>query len=133
MQGDTIQSVAHQLDVILDTGYYSFKLNIDGEVQMTLEYTPSASHPSRMEEGTDGRATAQATGSWTITSQLSGTTEKTPKHDQWNSEQIGDFVRKLGFMDTEKEGGEKIKRFKHINSVSPVVNKMYVCQLTYQL
>ena len=36
---------------------------------------------------------------------------------RWNSEQISDFVRKLGFLDTEKEGGEIIKRFLHLNSV----------------
>ena len=35
----------------------------------------------------------------------------------WNSEQISDFVRKLGFLDTEKEGGDKIKHFLHINEV----------------
>lgn len=38
--------------------------------------------------------------------------------ERWNSEQINDFVRKLGFLDTEKAGGEKIKHFLHINEVS---------------
>ena len=39
--------------------------------------------------------------------------------EQWNTEQIGDFVRKLGFLDKEKdkEGGDKIKHFLHINEV----------------
>ena len=35
----------------------------------------------------------------------------------WNSEQIGDFVRKLGFLDTRKEGGDQIKHFLYINEV----------------
>ena len=35
----------------------------------------------------------------------------------WNSEQISDFVRKLGFLDTEKEAGDKIKHFLRINEV----------------
>ena len=37
---------------------------------------------------------------------------------KWSSEQIADFVRKLGFLDAEKEGGDKIKLFLHLNSVS---------------
>ena len=47
-----------------------------------------------------------------------GLNESHFKPEQWNSEQIGDFVRKLGFMDTRDEGGEKIKHFRHISSVS---------------
>ena len=35
----------------------------------------------------------------------------------WNTEQIGDFVLKLGFLDTETEGGDKIKNFLHVNEV----------------
>ena len=37
---------------------------------------------------------------------------------RWTSEQIADFVRKLGFLGTEKERGDKIKLFLHLNSVS---------------
>ena len=35
----------------------------------------------------------------------------------WNSEQISDFVRKLGFLGTEQEVGDKIKHFLHVNEV----------------
>ena len=40
--------------------------------------------------------------------------------ERWNTEQIGDFVRKLGFLDKEKdkEGGDKIKHFLHVNEVN---------------
>ena len=41
---------------------------------------------------------------------------------RWTREQIGDFVRKLGFLDTEKEGGDKIKQFLHLHSVSIVID-----------
>ncbi len=34
-----------------------------------------------------------------------------------NIEQVKDFVRKLGFMDKEKEGGDKIKHFLHLSQV----------------
>lgn len=38
--------------------------------------------------------------------------------EEWNSEQIRDFVRKLGFMDKEKaDGGAQIKRFLSLNQV----------------
>ena len=37
--------------------------------------------------------------------------------ERWNAEQIGDFVRKLGFIDTKKEEGMKIKHFRHISEV----------------
>ena len=39
--------------------------------------------------------------------------------ERWNTEQIGDFVRKLGFLDKEKDKGEgdKIKHFLHVNEV----------------
>ncbi len=45
--------------------------------------------------------------------------ESTPeKPKRWNSEKISDFVRKLGFMDTSSEEGDKIERFRDINEVS---------------
>ena len=37
---------------------------------------------------------------------------------RWTGEQIGDFVRKLGFFHKEKDGGDEIKQFLHLNSVS---------------
>ena len=118
MQGDTLQNVAKELDIILKTGSYSFKLPIDGAVQMTLDYTPS---PSQSTSITDGKTS----GSHSIVSQtepkVEGIAYKPPKQEQWNYEQIGDFVRKLGFMDTEKEGGERIKHFRHISGVSKLL------------
>ena len=107
--------MAKELDIILKTGSYSFKLPIDGAVQMTLEYTPSASQTTSI---TDGKTS----GGLGIVSQTEPKLEvifpKPPKQEQWNFEQIGDFVRKLGFMDTEKEGGDRIKHFRHISGVS---------------
>ena len=37
---------------------------------------------------------------------------------RWNDEQIADFVRKLGFLDAKKEGGDEIRKFLHLDSVS---------------
>lgn len=41
----------------------------------------------------------------------------TKRLETWSLEQIGDFARKLGFLDEEKEGGDKIKHFLHLNQV----------------
>ena len=45
--------------------------------------------------------------------------QKLSNMERWNTEQIGDFVRKLGFLDKEKdkEGGDKIKHFLHVSEV----------------
>ena len=93
---------------------------------MIFEYVSSSSQASNtFEEGMDGETTVSSRASSFQTSKLEPQTSdlegwvgKRSKPEQWNTEQIGDFVRKLGFMDTEREGGEKIKRFKHISSVS---------------
>ena len=36
---------------------------------------------------------------------------------KWSNEQIGDFVRKLGFLDAEGSDGDKINQFLHLNQV----------------
>ena len=39
------------------------------------------------------------------------------KEETWDSEQTSNFSRKLGFLDSEKAGGEMVKPFLHINEV----------------
>ena len=50
---------------------------------------------------------------------------------RWANEQIADFVRKLGFLDAEKEGGEKIKLFLHLNSVSILSLYLFIHPMTF--
>ncbi len=133
-QGDTLQNVAEELDKVLETGYYSFKLPTDGEAQMILEYVPSSIQTSNtFEEGVDSGTTytVRSCTSSFLTKQEprlgdseGEVSKRSIKLQQWNSEQIGDFVRKLDFMDTEREGGEKIKHFRHISSVSMILSHM---------
>ena len=82
--------MAKELDYIITTGNYLFQTSDTSSsgAELILEYRPYHSQPTSQEE-------VQC----------------------WNSEQINDFVRKLGFLDTEKEGGDKIKHFLHINEV----------------
>ena len=43
------------------------------------------------------------------------------RKEKKNSEQIRDFVRKLGFVDEEKKGGDQIRHFLQLNQVSHFV------------
>ena len=124
MQGDTLQNVEKELDKILETGCYSFKI-IEGEVQMILELIPHGSRTSYISEESMDSETAFKAEPKPV--ELDMSNGKAPKQKQWNSEQIGDFVRKLGFMDTEKKGGEKIKHFRHISTVSVLRVLLYCC------
>ena len=101
-QGDTIVNVATELDCIIATGNYLFLTPENGsEAELILEYNPSHQFfpPSSFQPPSlkDSEAVVSM--------------------QCWNSEQIGDFVRKLGFLDTEKEGGDEIKHFLHVNEV----------------
>lgn len=53
---------------------------------------------------------------------------KLTNFERWNTEQIGDFVRKLGFLDKEKdkEEGDKIKHFLQVNEVCVQKNKFNI-------
>ena len=51
--------------------------------------------------------------------------QKYNRKEKWNLEQIGDFVRKLGFLDEQREeGGVKIKHF-------ILLNQVYLILFTY--
>jgi hypothetical protein len=47
-------------------------------------------------------------------------------HREMNGEQIRDFVRKLGFLDKDKDD-EKIKHFLHLNQVSHNMASAHSC------
>ena len=123
------------MDKVLEVGYYSYKLPIDGDAQLMLDFYPSTNQTSftRRDENSATVLANQSLPNSELSeveqkveqksSDVKTEIRKPPKQEQWNLEQIGDFVRKLGFMDTEKEGGEKIKHFRHISAVS------YVTQL----
>lgn len=56
---------------------------------------------------------------------LTSADERSQVHQEnWNSEQIRDFVRKLGFVDKDKaESGVQIKRFLSLNQVCGLSRK----------
>lgn len=40
-----------------------------------------------------------------------------------NSEQIRDFVRKLGFLDKDQKGGDRVKNFLYLSQVNYITMK----------
>ena len=93
--------MAQDLSSIIKTGHYCFEMKQDtSQWQMFLEYEPITvqfSTPSEM---------------------ATESTERFGKVrlEKWSGEQIDDFVRKLGFLDKEKEEGrERIIAFLHFN------------------
>lgn len=69
----------------------------------------------------------QETGQWHTLLEYKRTTTPSDKvpgdvgcvHQKWSSDQIGDFVRKLGFLDKDKEesGGHNTTAFIYFNQV----------------
>ena len=112
-QGETIENVANELDHILDTGIFNFTFSSDesSTADIILVYQPS--QPVTAQPDTDSIGSL---GDRERSPLDRGSTLIVDQH--WNSEHIADFVRKLGFLDTEREGGDRIKFFIHLNSVS---------------
>eukprot|EP00731_Ephydatia_muelleri_P026772 Em0018g872a len=116
LQGDTLQNVAKDLDSIIQTGHYQFEFSSTEAIVISLHYCHTGS--------------AQAT----VSSSLEEDPPQSPQavkkdkessgKERWSKEQIDDFVRKLGFLDAEKEGGDKIKLFLRLNEVLEVEAKL---------
>ena len=105
LQGDTLQNVANDLKRIFETGHFSFIIpeNIADAGRVELRYTPASKRAAKVlsEE-----------------KHSSGLEEKVSVNEEtWDSEQTGAFARKLGFLDSEKAGGELVKQFLHANEV----------------
>lgn len=103
--------MAKELECIIKTGSFTFHLGRVDEIgrakgQLLLEYEPSSRPlphtPTHQLEGAEPAEAGKG------------------RRERWNLEQIGDFVRKLGFLDKakEEEGGDKIKDFLHLSQVT---------------
>ena len=140
-QGDTLANVAKELHSIIKSGYYLF-YNSSNVTELTLEYTPSASDQSSPSSSLPS-SQPSSLGDVEAVPPLMQTfphvvlqPESQNRHEtqgvnlqRWSSEQISDFVRKLGFLDKTKDGGDKIKHFLHVNEVCVQV----VCDLCNEI
>ena len=116
-----MQNVASDLEKIFQTGHYNFIIpgNMADPGEVELMYKPSTKHT--------------LVGNAEITSEEQ-TSEIHQKDDSvkaeiWDCEQTSTFVRKLGFLDSEKAGGEMVKPFLHINEVCCVPLNTMSCKL----
>lgn len=98
-QGDTLENVAQELGCIIETGYYTFQCGEEkgGEFQRFLEYDIHAS-PSSSEHEQEGQSGGNL-------------------HQVKNSEQVRDFLTKLGFLNRDDKA-ERVKDFLHLSQVS---------------
>ena len=139
MQGEIIENVANELENILRTGEYHFQLSDDQSnilliyqsVQLARSNQRTASNlplgksdqKPDSESKISGILSTVYPSSQDITTDVKQQDSSSPMtlesvEQRWTREQISDFVRKLGFLETEREGGDKIKRFLHLHSVS---------------
>ena len=112
MQGDTQQNVVNDLENIFQTGHYNFIIpeNIADPGKVELMYKPSVQQASIVLADTSSEKQTSV-----IQKQ-----DKSVKAEIWDCEQTSTFVRKLGFLDSEKAGGEMVKPFLHINEVCTI-------------
>ena len=122
------------LECVTNTGLYIFTLSSGATASaanMTLEYVPSAQPTLPPVTATEeGGATRNLLSSGSYhESGLSNGTQVISRKESWNEEQINDFVQKLGFLDAEREGGDQIKHFLHINEVRLIVLCTLYCAI----
>ena len=111
--------MANDLDCIIQTGNYLIEFTSSEGIVMSLHYCPA--YHSQLD---------QPPSQEDVSSQISQPVQSYQKEssagkERWSKEQIGDFVRKLGFLDAEKEGGDKIRRFLHLNEVCVYILYVY--------
>ena len=104
-----MQNVASDLERIFQTGHYNFIIpeNMADPGKVELMYKPST------------KRTLVVNDEMPSEEETSGIHQKgdSVNAEIWDCEQAGTFVRKLGFLDSEKAGGEMVKPFLHINEV----------------
>ena len=102
----------------METGSYTFHFGVDPGVEsgedlggtlkgeLYLEYEPfyAASESEAVDSSRGGSVRSQPQ----------------QRKERKNAEQINDFLRKIGFVDSEKEGGDFIKQFLHLSQVVDV-------------
>ena len=118
---DTLENVSHDLKCIFKTGYYHFmSTTSDGRnsIQLRLDYQAESAMKRQPRVLRQGSTSAEL-----MLDEVKPEVEVPSQPDktetlleQWGSEQITDFVRKLGFVES-KEDEEQIHYFLVLNEV----------------
>ena len=120
----------------MQTGSYMYHLGLDQVEEPEMEHSISAKGQLFLEYEpvTVASKTATATNSEGSEPQCNvvkpAAVQDKPRKEFKNNEQIDDFLRKLGFMDKEREGGDFIKQFLHLSQVIETVYIFVVYFLT---
>jgi len=125
-QGDTLENVSKELDCIMSTGYFELIVQPkrSSKSKVLLHYQPFKElyrrkhmHRETYEgESIDSNASNTPPGSFRNKSCLP---------EVWNSEQINEFVRKLGFLEAQKVE-QPVKRFQQLNQVCLCVHNYLI-------
>ena len=114
-----MQNVGTDLERIFQTGHYNFIIpeNMADPGKVELIFKPSTKRT--LVANTEIHGEEQMS--------VIHLKDESVKAEIWDHEQAGTFVRKLGFLDSEKAGGEMVKPFLHINEVCCVT----LCYCTF--
>ena len=125
-----MMNIAHKLNCITESGYYQFNLNprkLRSGEEVELVYLHLSDPSCEMQE-------APLQDAHDVTSRqplgIPAVPARTPEAQwqRWRRDDIDDFVRKLGFLDSEVADREKINSFLHQNEVSLRFSNKYMCQ-----
>lgn len=121
-----MENVDKELECILESGHYTFKRDISDTriAYIMLEYIPATYKPGESILEENGFVNTSEVPLLQHQDSQTESEKKMSSFEKWSEEMINDFVRKLGFLDTESGRGRKIKRFLHINEVSNCKIKM---------
>lgn len=119
MQGETMKNIAHKLKCITESGYYQFNLNSrkvrrGEEIELVyLHFSDSA--VVNQETEVTLKKPHDHIAHLERSQQISQMSEA--QWQRWKQDKIDDFVRQLGFLDSEVADREKINSFLHQNEV----------------
>lgn len=111
--------MAECLKCIINTGYFNFVRSSGASgvhSKITLCYTPLSGNAVPHQRPVKDECNLQSS------DDINGMAEAGIQMEMWNSEQISDFVLKLGFLDAKGENDTHIKKFLHINEVKGSVS-----------
>ena len=112
--------MANELKCIMEAGHYKFAVSGRGEcLKLELAFKPSTKLPLEAKQKAEAVTTTEDAGG---EAERHVTDEEMLEDKQanmvtWGTEQIVDFVHKLGFLDAEMEAN-LVHKFQHLNEVS---------------
>lgn len=112
-----MENVAKELDCIIKTGHYNFFLGTNSSMEDDCFEAKSSQIYLEYEINTGSPPQSGVNPKTSNTEKQLSSNVKSRKKQCLNDDQINDFLRKLGFIDKEKEGDHSIKNFLYLSQV----------------